>query len=278
MNRLSKLEETPASKTRASQKGLSFIYKIFVLFFCLLFSSITLLDPVKNLKTDLQTLLLVVGFLLIGVFYLKLIVKTEHYDDIKQKVVGTVIFAFVISICVFLFYWKLKSLDFITPFAAGAAFALPTITFYAWILYESIPSLQYDLWYKRDNLIDNKAFVFFNSVSIQLKVAPHISDRMYSLVELTVPNHIELGKLFHYFLIQQLAKDIDIETTDENGEPIGWQFFISKHKGFKVIPLDPDKNLLENGVSPNSVIVAKRVISEQENFVYSVNKEEHELY
>src|SRR5204863_8477458 len=44
-------------------------------------------------------------------------------------------------------------------FAETAAFLLPYMLVYSYSIFESIPNPEYKLWYKKDNLLDNKAFV-----------------------------------------------------------------------------------------------------------------------
>lgn len=163
-------------------------------------------------------------------------------------------------------------------FAATAAFITPYIFAYCYNVFESIPDPQYKLWYKKDNLIDNKAFVFLASVPLKIKLAPSMMDNSYKVFKSTMPAQMELGRMFHFFLIQQQADDVVIDAKNQFNEPIGWQFYREKLWGLRLIPLNPDFNLWENQVKPGSTILAKRFILSSDRLpVQFQQTQQHEL-
>ncbi|WP_207494075.1 TssN family type VI secretion system protein [Aridibaculum aurantiacum] len=161
---------------------------------------------------------------------------------------------------------------------ATASFFAPNLILHTYNYFLNIPVKQYPLWYKRRNLIENKAFVFLASVPLKIKVAPKSSDTNLSTFTCTAPAQMELGRVFHYFIVQQLREEVDIETEDEAGQSFGWQFYIRTFGGYRLTPLHPEKNLWENQVKPNATIVAKRVTTELNMSLSNTSIKEYELF
>ena len=230
---------------------------------CLLVSCIVLLPNFKYNNWYVFITIQILGFIVAGIIYFKLEKKKKFYKHntyYNSNLINAGIISIIICFGVGIIYW-LGNLHMIwLSIVAGAAFFLPWITTFSNHAYVSIPEIQYPVWYKQNNLIDNKAFVFLASVSIKIKLSIHALDKSDKIFYSTVPAQMEVGKIFHYFLIQQQMKEIIIETENENEASYGWLFYIQSLKGYQLKPLNPNFNLWENQVKSNNTIIAKRVI------------------
>lgn len=218
-----------------------------------------------------------VAFVLAGMLHVFFAEKARIYEfspgqsGLKNTLLLSTIIALSLAVLYFFFNTRLLVLSF----ACGAAFLLPYVTFYTSRVFESIPQPSYKPWYKKDNLIDYKAFVFLTSVALKVKLRPLILENSYNVYDVVVPAQMELGKIFHYFLIQQQNENSTIETKDEFGQPSAWRFYYKKNWRHPLRPLDPDLNLWENQVKAKSVIIAKRVIIPSEILPAKFQKRTH---
>lgn len=222
------------------------------------------------------------GFALAGVLYVQLEVKKKLSVprlNYQAPLVRLVIMGLIILIAVGVIYWMENAQLVWLSLGVGAAFLLPSLTTFSEYAYSEIPDLEYPIWYKKDNLIDNKTFVFLTSVPIKIKLAPQAIDNTYTVYNSTVPAQMEIGNIFHYFLVKQQIKKLLIETEDEYGEPYGWQFYTESLKGYQHTPLHPNLNLWENQVKANGTIIARRVIGEKGNInVVEHSNKDYELH
>lgn len=147
-----------------------------------------------------------------------------------------------------------------------------------YLAYQDIPDPQLKPWYKLNNLIDQKAFVFLSSATIQIKVQENVLSKSYSCIECIIPGHFELGKIFHYFLIQQQIKHAVIQTEDDDGIPYAWNFYLER-KWQPLIALDPEKNLQDLRIKANATIIAKRIVSTPDySLEYMIKNNGYELH
>ena len=208
------------------------------------------------------TFLQLAGILFIGWQHIK-ITNTLHLKIFSPRSFKGLVITLLLSVALILSLWCLKHLNItnqlLIPAFAGAAFLLPSVLNSAYSVFNNIPDIQLQPWYKLDNLIDNKSFVFLSTIPIQIKVQTNVLNTTYTHFTCTVPGHFELGKIYHYFLIQQQINNTPIETQDDDGEPYGWHFYLEK-KWFPLVALDPEKNLLDSHVKSNATIIAKRIM------------------
>ncbi len=187
--------------------------------------------------------------------------KSAYWFSLEKKgsLINTVIFSVaLLVISVVLFTIVNKSLVLFSV-AFSAAFFLPIITTYTYRQFLAIPKPEQRVWFQQHNLIDNKSFVFLNSIGIKIKLTPLHEEKKMTVFNVVVPAQMELGKIFHFFVIQQKSEGIEIETTDERNKPVGWQFFLEKYNGLSLRLLNPDVDLRENGIENRNSIVAERV-------------------
>ena len=211
---------------------------------------------------DVSKFLQLAALLFIGWQHIKL-TNAFHLKIVSPLTNNGLSATCIFSLALILVLWILKYSGIITPLLspviAGAAFLLPSVVNKAFNVFQYIPDLQLQPWYKRDNLIDNKSFIFLSSIPIHIKLQTKVLDTTYTNFTSTVPGHFELGKIFHYFLIQQQINHEVIETNDDDGEPYGWNFYL-ENKWLPMVTLDSDKNLVENNVKSNVTIIAKRIM------------------
>ena len=256
------------------------VYIVVVLLAGIAISTADFMKPIagnENVFTFLQEL----GLLFIGWQHIKL-TNTLHLKPISPLTFKGLTLTFFLTVALILLLWSLKHFgitnQLLQPVSAGAAFLLPSVSNSAYNVFREIPDIQLQPWYKRDNLIDNKSFVFLSTIPIQIKLQTEVLNNSYSNFNCTVPGHFELGKIFHYFLIQQQINGDSIETVDDNEEPYGWHFYLEK-KWYPLAALDPEKNLLDNHVKRNATIIAKRILPISEfSFQPNIKNNRYELH
>lgn len=256
------------------------VYIVVVLLAGLAISTAHFMKPIagnKNVFTFLQELFL----LFIGWQHIKL-TNTLHLKSISPLTFKGLTLTFFLTVALILLLWSLKHFgitnQLLQPVSAGAAFLLPAVLNSAYNVFREIPDIQLQPWYKRDNLIDNKSFVFLSTIPIQIKLQTEVLNNSYSNFNCTVPGHFELGKIFHYFLIQQQTNHVIIETQDDDDEPYGWHFYLET-KWYPLVAVDPEKNLLDNHVKRNATIIAKRIIPMSEFLLQpTIKNHKYELH
>ena len=231
----------------------------------------------EHVFTSIQLL----GLLFIGWQHIK-ITNTNHLKSISPLTSKGLVRSFLLSVALFLSLWGFKHFgitnQLLTPAIAGAAFLLPSVLNSSYNMFQEIPDIQLQPWYKRDNLIDNKSFVFLSTIRVHIKLQTSVLNNTYTIFSCAVPGHFELGKIFHYFLIQQQINHVLIETQDDDKEPFGWHFYLEK-KWYPLAALDPEKNLLDNHVKRNATIIAKRILPISEfSFQPNIKNNRYELH
>lgn len=221
------------------------------------------------------------GILFIGCQHIK-ITNALRLTTISPNTPKGLVFTFFLAITLFFSVWGLKYFGITTqllmPLIAAAAFFLPSVLYCSYNAFRHIPDIQVKPWYKRDNLIENTSFVFLSTIPLQIKLQATVLDSNYTHFNCTVPGQYELGKIFHYFLIQQQINQVLIDMQDEDGEPYGWNFYLER-KWFPLVAIHPEKSLLENRITADTAIIAKRVILPPEISFQPTNKNLfHELH
>jgi hypothetical protein len=252
----------PANRALKSKRIWSLGYEAAIVSSCIVIGCMPFIRAKDLLQWIIILTVMLAAFVSLGVLHLWL--SNTRLKKFTTKTTrgfkNTALLTFSILWSLVIFYLLVDSNLFLLSIANSAAFILPYAIAYTYKRFESIPDPQYEVWYKKDNLIENKAFVFLASVPLKFKLAPALIDNNYTTFASTLPAQMELGKAFHYFLIQQQNNNRFIETEDESGEPVGWQFYLEKLWGYHLVPLNPDLNLWQNQVKPHSTIVAKRVV------------------
>ena len=204
----------------------------------------------------------VAACIFLGILHLYISEKKSAYWfslEKKSSLINTVIFLVTLLILSIVLFTIVNKSLVLLSIAFCAAFFLPTITTYTYRQFLEIPQPEQRVWFQQHNLIDNKSFVFLNSVGVKVKLTRLCNEKKRSVFNVVVPSHMELGKVFHFFIIQQQSEGIEIETTDEQHKPVGWQFFLEKYNGVSLRLLNPDVDLRENGIENSNSIVAERV-------------------
>jgi hypothetical protein len=260
-------------------KTTSFIYAILVAASCVALSYFIALVKAKDAIWWYAIVVAqLVAFVIVGMLHLFVARKGRFHAFSPGEPPGlgnTLLLSIIVALSIAALYFFYNISLLILAVACGAAFLLPYLTFYVSQVFESITQPTYKPWYKKDNLIDYKAFVFLTSVALKIKLRPLILENSYSVFEVVVPAQMELGKIFHYFLIQQQNNNASIETKDEFGQPAAWKFYYKKGWRQQLRPLDPDLNLWENQVKAKSVIIAERVIISAETLPAKFQKRTH---
>lgn len=70
---------------------------------------------------------------------------------------------------------------------------------------------------------------------------------------------MKLGLIFYHMLTEQKDKiQTPVDFKDANDKPYGWVFFTVSIAGWSKF-LDPEADLIENGISQNAVIIVRRI-------------------
>ncbi len=201
------------------------------------------------------------AFAVVGILYLRF--TKQHFlisntVFLRKKLLSSLLLSSFIFITLLLLYVFLSHNMFIMALASSCAFLLPSIIFYAWLLFKSFSQHQYKVWYNFENIRDNRVTIFLNSIPLNIKLTCKYFDVGEEIFIATLPGHVPFGKLFNQFLVNQNSDD-RIEFLDEKKNPYGWIFFVESIKGYGKRYIDPELTLRENKIKENTTIVATRV-------------------
>jgi hypothetical protein len=201
------------------------------------------------------------SFLLLGILFTWMFYYRVPFFRKRppQSSLGYLLFTFI---CVF---WVLFSLGYwqgeynaIASLQYSCVFLLPSVVFEAWLVYQSIPTINKP-WYLPDLQHANPppATVFLNSLQLKVMIKPVVGQQAQAYTTVA-PGRMLLGTLFYQLMLDEKVAGNLIQTEDDSGKPYGWQFFATS-KGLYLRNLNPLQSLDENKLQPGSTVVIKRV-------------------
>lgn len=196
-------------------------------------------------------------FLAIGVAHIFIFPKWLKGLETTARFLSMLALSSAISLLVF-FVFVLNAFNGgLLPFASGAAFLLPYCMYLCWYYFSVIkPVAHYNgLYFTNDEKPDTKMSLLLNSVPFSIKMKAKENDTDDLLFNITFTGKMELGRMFCRFLHDH--QDV-LETTNKEGQPYGWLFYLKKWYGIKA--LDPAKSISQNGVEEDDIIIVKRLL------------------
>jgi len=206
-------------------------------------------------------------YLLMGTVFVYLLTKYYPKDVLERKVF--IFFATLISAILAVYLYQLafnwlSSVNF-GWFGAGSitCFFVPLIFWWAYVSLLGIPSEIYKIWKYPDTPLDiNMDHVDFNRLLVlELELYKKSSDPEPLKVKVKAVENMNFGIWFHKFIDDynlKFAKS-PVEFRGDDMENYKWIFFIKTSFFKRNIFIDPDLDIIENGITEKMTIYAKRV-------------------
>ncbi|MFD2582689.1 TssN family type VI secretion system protein [Pedobacter vanadiisoli] len=206
-------------------------------------------------------------YILMGSVFVYLLTKYYPKDVLERKVF--IFFATLISaiLAVYLFQLAFNWLSSVNFgwFGAGSiiCFFVPLIFWWAYVSLLGIPSEIYKIWKYPDTPLDiNMDHVDFNRLLVlELELYKKSTDPEPLKVKVKAVENMNFGIWFHKFIDDynlKFAKS-PVEYKSEDLENYKWIFFIKTSFFKRNIFIDPDLDIIENGITEKMTIYAKRV-------------------
>lgn len=202
-----------------------------------------------------------VAFLLLGI--LNAVIVERHFffstddDTPRSSNLPLIICILAPSVLAIYFYFYVENF-LIVSLIYASAILLPLIITTAWHLFVDIPHRKFDAWLNGEDDHDDKASIYINSITLNIKVSNKYFDLNEESNSVTLPGHVSFGKLFSRFINNRSEIEL-YELKDENDNPYGWEFFIESIGGLFKHYIDPNLTLRENKIKQNATIVARRI-------------------
>ncbi|MBE9599394.1 TssN family type VI secretion system protein [Pedobacter sp. MC2016-24] len=206
-------------------------------------------------------------YLLMGTVFTYLLTKYYPKELLERKVF--IFFATLISalLSVYLFQLAFNWLSSVNFgwFGAGSitCFFVPLIFWWAYVSLLGIPSEIYKIWKYPDMPLDiNMDHVDFNKLLVlELELYRKSSDPEPLKVKVKALENMNFGIWFHKFIDDYNLKFTNnpIAFKSDDQENYKWIFFIKTSFFKRNIFIDPDLDIIENGITEKMTIYAKRV-------------------
>lgn len=229
-------------------------------FFLLLVIATVLVSSLALLSASILIFALqIAGFLGLGFLHSSVLRTNAAGFTQPEKEVYSLILSMIVLGVVGTFLFLLKRELFVqTAFAFACAFAWPFAATSAANLFTDLLTTPTASWRYNADLPLQKATTFLNSMPVRFRIEMDAFGGDERTVAFRAPVRMKLGSIFYHTVQEQNEKGAsDIQLQDLNGEAYQWTFSISRFGWPRF--LDPETDLMENGVKPNAVIVARRV-------------------
>ncbi|WP_293787906.1 TssN family type VI secretion system protein [uncultured Pedobacter sp.] len=206
-------------------------------------------------------------YILMGTVFVYLLTKYYPKDLLERKVF--IFFATLVAAILSVYLYQLafnwlSSVNF-GWFGAGsiAWFFVPLLFWWAYVSLLSIPSEIYKIWKYPDTPLDiNMDHVDFNRLLVlELELYKRSTDPEPLKVKVKAVENMNFGVWFHKFIDDynlKFAKS-PVEFRSDDQENYKWIFFIKTSFFKRNIFIDPDLDIIENGITEKMTIYAKRV-------------------
>ncbi len=206
-------------------------------------------------------------YLSLGILYVYLL--TKYYVDAILEKKAFIIFATLVSLLLsaFLFQLYFNWLGTISfgwwASASVVWFLVPLIFWWTYVSLLSIPLEIYKIWkYPSTPLEINMDHLDFDKLLVlELELYKKTSDPEPLKVKVKAPENMVFGTWFHKFIddynLKFAKSPIEYRTEDKDGYK--WIFFVKTSFLKRNIYIDPDLDIIKNGISEKMTIYAKRV-------------------
>ncbi len=203
----------------------------------------------------------------LGILYVFLL--TKYYADAilerKAFIIGATFVSLLLSAFLYQLYFNwLGNINF-GWWAAGSLvwFLVPIIFWWTYVALLNIPLEIYKIWkYPATPLDINMDHLDFDKLLVlELELYKKTSDPEPLKVKVKAPENMVFGTWFHKFIDDynlKFAKS-PIDYKGENKDNYSWIFFIKTSFLKRNIYIDPELDILKNGITEKMTIYAKRV-------------------
>lgn len=143
------------------------------------------------------------------------------------------------------------------------SFLLPLLFWWTYVALLSIPAEIYKVWQHPMTQVEiNMEHLDFNRMLVlELEVYKHTNDPEPIKVKVKAPENMQFGSWFYKFIEDYNIKfpKSPVAYAGEGNEAYRWIFFIKTSVLRRNIFVDPDLNILQNGITEKVTIYAKRV-------------------
>ncbi|SEB17789.1 TssN family type VI secretion system protein [Pedobacter hartonius] len=214
------------------------------------------------------------GYVICQLFYLILgcvfvYLMTRYYSNgvLTRKVF--IIIALLIS-CLLGFYLYQLAFNWLSTIRIGAwaatsifNFMIPLLFWWCYAALISIPSEIYKIWQYPVIPIDFDIdhLDFDRMLVLELELYKNSDDAEPVRVKAKAPENMEFGSWFYKFIEDYNLKfpKSNVKYTNERNESFKWIFFIKTSFFKRNIFIDPELDILQNGITDKVTIYAKRV-------------------
>lgn len=239
--------------TQNKKTAATFVTVIFVT--CILFGvASTWLGHSVILKIFLLASLGTLGYLHTQVLQGSMAILTA-----KEQSIYSVLLTLSITIVLCVFYFFSRRFSWLIILAGGCVFIIPYLLTELWRWYQAASVTTPALWYYGDSIVQSTSTVFLNSIPINVTIQTEAHGRVEHKVSFRAPVRMKLGLIFYHIVQEQnSSKKISVDFLNDDQEPYGWVFFEPALIGWDKV-LDPENTLVQNGIKPNTTIIARRV-------------------
>lgn len=158
-------------------------------------------------------------------------------------------------------YFFTASINLLSCAANACAFLLPFAVNDLWSLFKTINGTSpFAYWHYTPKLAHEPVSEFLTSMPVKIKVQIDQHGRVEHTLAFRAPVRMSLGTVFYHAVQGQDQNGIaGVEFTDATGAPYGWAFF-TRRLGWPKF-FNPEATLIENGVKPHSVVIARQIIA-----------------
>lgn len=208
------------------------------------------------------------SFALLGVTSIMLVKKIFFFKSFKEKLFFPLQLFFLLFAGLFLLQYFLGTADLFMALASSSAFIFPHILFLSWDSFKLAVQPVKKVWHTTK--LSQGAAVFLYGMSLRIKLPVKRLDKQKKQYSIKAPLSMKLGEFFDHFITMQNSKwRQNIEVSEDTGQDFGWLFYEETVKGLSKRSLDPDLNLVDNGVKENATIIAIRVATAKREEVNS---------
>ncbi|NQX40073.1 hypothetical protein SAMN05421820_106481 [Pedobacter steynii] len=206
-------------------------------------------------------------FIGLGILFVYLFTKYYPKELLERKFF--VIFAILIS-CLLSFYLFQLAFNWLSDIHFGiwaatslATFFVPVLFWWAYVALISIPTEIYKIWqYPSSPLNINLDHLDFDRMLVlELELYKSTNDPEPLKVKAKAPENMVFGDWFYKFIEDYNLKfpKAPVKYMGEDFESFKWIFFIKTSFFKKNIFIDPDLDIINNGITEKMTIYAKRV-------------------
>lgn len=197
------------------------------------------------------------GFLILGCLYTIILEKKRASFGYSDVFIYALLLAVGIHLTLGLISYFINRFDLFFNLSFAVAFFLPSVILKTWKLYIAIPSIGPALW---NYSIAPPAVPSFGQTKIPIGIEVKKSFMKPKVFFSDMPLEGELSTALYLTIMEQYDKQNAMANfLNEEGKPYNWIFY-KKQLLSKKRYLQPHSTLFENGIKPNMIITAERLV------------------